>query len=508
MRPSTSVAGVGFINFSQLGRAMGRSRGLPAGFPRSGSLSSNVEAAAGFAGTAAALAPLGASAAVAEAAPALAAFGPYGAAAAAALALGSLFLGDAFAGKPKLLDTAQAAQRLLRSPFKPLQDLGTYLAIFVKNGVPLSTGEPKLQAQLRSAFHGTVQTILNEYPLAGSLDSVNALLHQAVSSEHGDNATAQLNALLARSALVQNSRAQPAGPRPAAAQPGGPFHAPLVPTNHFQPPAVPPPADVSRIPDAGLQSLVRQAVTQLETSHLARLVECIALAFVPAVGPEGSVICLKELLGEVIYQGGKNIIQAARQYIINLFHLQPNGRRAKQSSKLLTQPSPQPSTVPLVDMSKPCLTCMTPKQRAQWERENQQLKREIETETQQETEQELEQTQSELDTLQELESQPLQSRDIAKELQRKYELQSRLDSLDKPEPHPPVAGQPSPLIESNSQIEQRDLKNQQEQDSLSKPVQFCLGCKSQEDAILFLNGEPSACSVVPGTTKNMDMGGA
>src|SRR5258708_10351557 len=47
---------------------------------------------------------------------------------------------SAFDGKPKLEDTELAALRLQHSPWWPLQALGNNLQIWVRNGVPLSTG--------------------------------------------------------------------------------------------------------------------------------------------------------------------------------------------------------------------------------------------------------------------------------------------------------------------------------------------------------------------------------
>src|SRR5271163_4661364 len=65
----------------------------------------------------------------------------------AAAGLG-LFLAQEFQGKPKLTDTRQAQERLAQSTVPALQQLARNLEIWVRNGVPLSTGVPQLRQQL------------------------------------------------------------------------------------------------------------------------------------------------------------------------------------------------------------------------------------------------------------------------------------------------------------------------------------------------------------------------
>lgn len=137
---------------------------------------------------------------------------------------------------------------------------------------------------------------------------------------------------------------------------------------------------------------------------------------------------------------------------------------------------------------------MTPKQRALYRQEQDQLKKEIQIERQQNTDQQLEQIGQELEQLQELEQQPLSQRDVSKELQRKAELQAQLDQLGNQTAEQPSS--PAPFVPAN--IEQFPIPQRQPS---QEPITFCVGCQSNEDAILFLNGEPSACSVIPGSTK-------
>src|SRR5260370_35930966 len=66
---------------------------------------------------------------------------------------------SAFDGKPKLEDTELAALRLQSSPWWPLVALGNNLQIWVKNGVPLSTGIAADRQELSHWIEGTINSI-------------------------------------------------------------------------------------------------------------------------------------------------------------------------------------------------------------------------------------------------------------------------------------------------------------------------------------------------------------
>lgn len=114
---------------------------------------------------------------------------------------------SAFDGKPKLEDTELAALRLQASPWWPLQALGNNLQIWVRNGVPLSTGDVQLRQQLSQWIHGTMDSIepivFNRFDPA----SLNHAIWLAMTSQFGDQAIRQLNSEIA------NQQAQ--GPLPA-----------------------------------------------------------------------------------------------------------------------------------------------------------------------------------------------------------------------------------------------------------------------------------------------------
>lgn len=61
-----------------------------------------------------------------------------------------------FAGVPRMLKTEEAVARLSQSTLPQFQQLARNLGIWVKNGVPLSTGDPGLRAQLEGWIHGTI----------------------------------------------------------------------------------------------------------------------------------------------------------------------------------------------------------------------------------------------------------------------------------------------------------------------------------------------------------------
>jgi hypothetical protein len=135
----------------------------------------------------------------------------------------------------------------------------------------------------------------------------------------------------------------------------------------------------------------------------------------------------------------------------------------------------------------------------------------------------LQQIAQEVQYLQKLEYDRPDSRNIPQELQRKQELQQTLELL-KPiaaqtYPQPQQPGQqpgqrpgnqqqtyPQPAPELKPEPQQGQPNGGQrgfrpQTTPQATPTQFCVGCQSQEDAIMFLNGEQAACSVIPGTTQ-------
>jgi hypothetical protein len=113
-----------------------------------------------------------------------------------------------------------------------------------------------------------------------------------------------------------------------------------------------------------------------------------------------------------------------------------------------------------------------------------QAQREIEVEQRQLGQQRIQQIrrqqdedQRALDRLQQLERQPVDRRDIPRELEQKHAIANR---------QPELAREAQDLHQRNPQIDRQ-------------PVQFCMECDDQEHALKFLNGEIAACNVVPGS---------
>ena len=123
----------------------------------------------------------------------------------------------AFDGKPKEEDTLQAAQRLQASPWWPLQALGNNLMIWVRNGVPLSTGNPVYRAQLSEWIRGTIYSL--EPIVYGRLDpgTLDHAIWLSMTSQDGASAIVELNnTIAAQRALGPLPPATPATQPPPA----------------------------------------------------------------------------------------------------------------------------------------------------------------------------------------------------------------------------------------------------------------------------------------------------
>src|SRR5258707_2793394 len=121
---------------------------------------------------------------------------------------------SAFDGRPKLEDTEQAALRLQSSPWWPLVALGNNLQIWVRNGVPLSTGIAADRQELSHWIAGTINSIepivFNRFD-PGSLDHAIWL---ARTSRVGPPAIRPLNGEIAQPHALR-ARSQPAPPSTA-----------------------------------------------------------------------------------------------------------------------------------------------------------------------------------------------------------------------------------------------------------------------------------------------------
>ena len=215
-----------------------------------------------------------------------------------------------------------------------------------------------------------------------------------------------------------------------------------------------------------------------------------------------AIECVTDLAVRQIGQAASDFLKGVRA----LFTRQP-------------QPAGPPPglPVPILDQTSDCPSC-TPRGRLQKQLQEQEQRtlRDIEREQGQLTEEQLSQQSDELSKLEQFETQPASQRDIQKELSQKNQVlqqirqeQSQIGGQPAPQPSgpQPAPGQPAPQLQpESSQTAQREIESELHEQHDHTPVQFCVGCKSQEDAILFLNGEPSQCSVIPGSTKEVNYG--
>jgi hypothetical protein len=172
--------------------------------------------------------------------------------------------------------------------------------------------------------------------------------------------------------------------------------------------------------------------------------------------------------------------------------------------------------IPTLDQKKPCPECDQTSRTFRRQRDD--LQKSIQLEQVQELQQKIEQQQQQLDQFTQQEQQEPSQRDIVSELKSKYQLLSQLNSeisqltnqnlpLGAPQngfPMPSqgqLPGQIPTLLPDQSSPTTSPLTTAPRPGPAQAGVTFCVGCESEEDAILFLNGEPAKCSVIPGSTQ-------
>lgn len=203
------------------------------------------------------------------------------------------------------------------------------------------------------------------------------------------------------------------------------------------------------------------------------------------------------------------------------------GRPPVTTLTLTTQPPPPPTiTLDLPMRSQPpppppppllerpplikaqdCIECQP------WRRLKERTQKDIQTEESQQQQQQMQEIQSQLSQFENLEQQSTQTRDIQKELRDKYNLLSQINSeiatLEQHQenqqqqvfPQSQQQSQEVPLIvppppDGGGLFHQGEPPPQLP--APQNPVIFCVSCASTNDALQFLNGEPSQCSVMPG----------
>ena len=425
----------------------------------------------------------------------------------AGLAILATELISEFQGRPKMLDTIQAVIRLGASHDPEIQQLARNFAIYVKNGEPLSSSNPQVQAQIRQWIGGAISTIGERRP--GGLTPAQVtgldLAIRNVLNSHTAKSGAGIDNLIAQYGFNVGLSPQPTSPLKLMIPTRPPGFATRTRAQPTGVPAFQPPAATPTIPqqEGDIVSYLRD----LASRHpYLQLTGCIALA---ASGQEGLAVgCLEELAIQQISQGARNILHTASRYISSLIHPQIFPGPGPL-------PSPQPFEIPTLDQHKPCPGCDSRSRvRDQIRHQEQQLQGEIHTEQDQEIEQQLAQQEQQITQFAELETQPAGTRNIPQELVQKAQIQQQLQEerrILETQTGTQPGGQPEPSIQPDQvKTLQQPAAQQQIESQIENlehahkvGVQFCVGCQSQEDAVLFLNGEPSACSVVPGSTKEL-----
>jgi hypothetical protein len=434
-----------------------------------------------------------------------------------------------FAGKPKLLDSVQGIQRLAQSRLPEIQQLASNLAIYVKNGVPLSTSNPAQQSQIRAWIGGAINTLLQQRGLPASgrnVSELDAAIRAALTSELASSGS-RIDSTLAQLG-GSSSPSSPPAPQPIPlslrplrdTRPGSRVTTVSTPQAPSSLPGI-----LGELPPE-LQQWVARLQPYLTALEYADLAQCL-FAWATAVFSEGAnpiadaraVQCLTHIAESVTAKGALEIIDGLQNYLRSvgrsvrgIFGGQPG--QPSSPPPLARQPHTPENPAPILDTQSDCPQC-TPEGRRQLRQLRAQEGRtlqDIQTETQQLTEQELSQQEQQLSQLEQTEKQTQTGSQIQKSLEQKRALlqnirseQAQLEGQAQPSGLQP--GEPAPMLQpSSSQQAQREIERELESEHASSFVQFCVGCKSSEDAILFLNGEPSGCSVIPGSTKEIPMG--
>lgn len=411
---------------------------------------------------------------------------------------------DAFIeGKAKTIDTTQAVLRLGASGNPVVRQFGRDLATLEQGGVVLSTSTGPGRANLNRIFAKASEGLQAQ---GFTKQHANQLLINVINSH-----TAASGALI------------PTHPR------GLPGNAVSV---RVQPQSEPIPRMIP--PSKGQGDLFsNQFVTKAQN---------LVKDFVPG-------------LREFEDLTGHEIQFPSPQPLIDFF--KPPGLVHDMYRQLGDQPQPippmnpqQPSQQREIIDPRDCPTC-NPQQREQFhdlQQQQRDLQRELQTEKGQQQGKTLDDQRQQIDKLKDLETQPVQSRDIQKEIEQKMGLLNQIgnelaalqhaidgnpgspptneiedhtghdhamdDGSNPPGQNPPATQPytPGEVIEPDrgqSTGQLSELEHEQEEQQIflqqqpvgsggdpTKAVKFCVGCVTQDDALRFLNGEPSACSVM------------
>jgi hypothetical protein len=415
-------------------------------------------------------------------------------------------------GKPKLGDTVEAAQRLAGTQSVALRILSLQLAYLAQNQVPLSSDAPGVQSMLSGLVHNAVLGLEQEY--GWTRQHAAAVVATYLSGTPQPYCGA--HCWYVPKAQSGGSSSQPPPPPPSGSQgsqPGPPSAPPSGPGSRFSP---------WGIVQAGLGpiGLLRNAGFPLSFQTAGAT---IGGAYGGVQGAEfGSTV------GEMVDQSS----QFVNGYW-NSIKSQFGGGNPSPQPVLNPQPSypglPPSGNQPEYYELKPCPECgynPSPQQGQVLSSQEEQLNREISNEQNQLLVQKIVEQQEQIDRLRGLEQQPASSRNIPQELAQKQSLLSQIAQEQRgivpqggmpptapqggtyPAPDTGYQSQPIEVQPQNPPGQNQQplfIQKQAEHGQLPSPVggvQFCIQCSSQEESIKFLNGEPSECSVISGSTRS------
>ena len=465
-------------------------------------------------------------------------------------------LGIVGGGKPKLLDTVQAAQRLAGTNSVALRLLALQFAYLAQNDVPLSSDAPGVQSLISRLVSQAVQGLEQEY--GWTREHAAAVVTTYITGQPQAYCGAHCWNVPKQATTAPPPGSGQGSPPPGQGQPSPPISAlPLSPQTMASPPSwtglrnpTPPTAIRCQPGDPGYPDClslfprvpvhVKGAIAGGAAALLAGQPELI-----PAGAAVGARLAEEAQLG---FEGVKDFVAHFYRQPAGGFGQGPQGQEQPQPQYQPTpayQPAPQPSYVPsgppplipqpatqpapILDTEKPCLTCQTGTQPRLSELRGQQG--------------DLEQSQlieqrQEIERLRGLERQPAQLRNIPQELQEKQALlqqvQQEIEQLQRgqqpggepsegpnppAQPAQPATGQPpAPIFQEQpgqqyQRLEQEAQSIREQEEELypsvhpQKPegespfspnaVRFCVQCTDQLETHRFLNGEPSECAVIP-----------
>ena len=219
------------------------------------------------------------------------------------------FFSGLFSGVPKMLKTAEAQARLAQSQLWQWRALAANLAVWVRNGIPLSTGVPSYRAQLTGWIHGTIynsglglRVQPNGYNQFSAIDTV---LWRVFASEYAYSGKALDQAVLnfQRVNYVLDHPAKQ--PPPIVVKPPPPIPVPVP-----QPPPPPPPPGPP-------PPITCQPITP------ARLVSIATACFVFAESWPAFLACCAERLGMTVAEVITCRLEAAFQNLWNILSHRP-----------------------------------------------------------------------------------------------------------------------------------------------------------------------------------------